>query len=145
MWTHSECGHEKKFEVSPNGHCNIYRMQSDQDHHIDGHCNRNLVAHHINTIVAPSLCVTCFRQVEEDISTVFDDQVNALEQDHASLFADLLVETHPRERRLMEKQLDIIRERMGDIKLGRKVAIANFRSGQGVWPDGCGKLTMQAE
>lgn len=136
MWIHSDCGHKKKFEVTPNGHCDIYQTQSHQDHHIDGHCNFVLVANHVNTVAAPLLCLECFRQVEENICTVYDDQVNALEQDYASLFADLLIETHALVRKCLEGQLDIIQESMEDIKLRRKGAIADFRYGQGVWADG---------
>jgi len=136
MWIHPDCRHGKKFEVSPNGHCATYRTMHDKDHHPDGHCNLNLVVHHVNTVAAPLLYIECFRQVEEGISVVYDDDIHAFEQDQANVFAESLRQTDSRNRRFRERQLEELQEGIDDIKLRRKMAIADFRSRQGVWVDG---------
>lgn len=136
MWIHLACGHEKKFEVSPEGHCDVYERQPDQDHHVHGHCGFHVVAQHTNTITAPSLCVECFRQVQEDIASSYDNNINELELDYASLFAHLLLETHPRDRKCTERQLEILQEKKDDLKRTRNASVARLWAEQGVWADG---------
>lgn len=136
MWIHADCRHKKKFETMPNGNCNLYRTQDSKYNHPDGHCNRNLRVAHVNVIMAPMLCLQCFREAEEQISSIFDEQINIHEQDMANVILELMEVADSRRQESGERLVEHFLEQMESIKEGRKSAIEGFRAKQGVWADG---------
>jgi len=128
IWLHCQCKHAKKFE--PLDHCHLYRGQQE------GHCHDELRAVHTNWITAPTLCVPCFRKSEDKISAHWADAV-ASRVESLEVIANILrLEDDQRRRERYLRRRENVEGELVDLKLERKLAIANFRSLQGVWGDG---------
>lgn len=126
---HVKCGHGRKYEKVPGGLCHSYNGEDG------GRCRVMQVVHE-NHIVAPSLCVACFRQVENDICEQWNPNIRGINRQLLQLKKDYKEGQSPLTG---EEFLDLCKEYEGevvDLKIGRKVAIASFRSQQGVWADG---------
>lgn len=82
------------------------------------------------------LCLRCFREAEEQISSMFDEQIHMFEQDLATVDLELLDMPDPRYREPGESLVLHFLEQIESIKAGRKSAIEDFRARQGVWADG---------
>lgn len=133
-WIHNDCGHEKKFEVIPGMHCEVYMEIAIEDRHTLG-CG-NLIVIHSNTIVAPALCVSCFRRVEDGVWDQCDREIVLFQDDLDTVNAALVGEPHPSARKDLEAQRQEFMDVIKDLQIERKMAIADFRSRQGVWADG---------
>ena len=130
MWVHAKCDHPKKFEAIPGGRCSHYEGQEG------GLCSDETVAVHTNKIIAPSLCVTCFRKVEDEIEAEADQKAIPIVRELGRLELSLERLSDAQTRKSIIQDREELLDELRDYKLECKFAIANFRSIQGVWADG---------
>ena len=126
---HAQCAHTRKVEIMPAGHCDQYDPQQ-------GKCNAEIKIVHINKIGAPSLCVECFRKVEDEIHAECDLDKQQLAEAIERQATMMNEETDPGMREYMVQLQENMSEALLDHDIERKMRIAHFRSSQGVWADG---------
>ena len=93
---------------------------------------------HTNWIIAPTLCVDCFRRTETAISERVDARIREC-QDKLSNFKLAWEEGRVPMSLRREQFLDIcekLEDRIMDLKIQCKAEIAAFRGNQGVFADG---------
>ena len=121
---HRQCGHPQKHE--------IIQSCSSSDHET---CP--LLPILVNQVDAPSLCISCFREVEASIDSLYESIVKAVRCSIA-YYEGTLEDRQIRGRAqatsdgyvaVLERELVEARER-------RDSAIREFRSQQNVWADG---------
>ncbi|KAL9633783.1 MAG: hypothetical protein Q9164_004494 [Protoblastenia rupestris] len=135
-YIHSTCLHQRKFDIIDP--CPHFKPDLNICHDTTTQTSYPTVVYTV-MIYKPLLCVTCFREVEDEITERFDYAIREMtmtvkdvEEALKMSSKDLIVE----ERESLKYELICVQQELKETREERRVAVAAFRKGQGVWGDG---------
>lgn len=123
-YVHAQCGHDKKLEIVE--FCKDFEERS---------CV--LIPILFKQLTAPSLCVSCFREVEAEIDALYHTRLELIRRkiaEHVATQADRQI--RGRTQGTVNSYIAQLERDLVDAKELRDKDIRVFRSEQNVWADG---------